>query len=397
VVAVVGARQTGKTTLVRRIPEGSPRLFRSLDDPHVLEQAPEALLQEGARLALDEVQRRPELLLAIKRDVDRRRAPGRFLITGSANLLLMARVGESLAGRAVYLTLRPLTEPEKRGAPVAGAWDRLMAARDARAAMALLDGPAPGAWDWTRAVIQGGFPIPARTRTAADRRAWFEGYVQTYVERDLRQLAQVDALVDFRRLMRVAALRVGRIVNQADMARDAGLAHATAHRYLNLLEASCLIHRLPVYAVSRTKRLIKMPKLYWADTGLAAHLAEVEDVRRHECGGGLLENLVLHHLLCWAGVSRVRPQVMYWRTAPGEEVDFVVETGRRLLPIEVKSATRVGARDVRHLSVFLDEYGARAPFGIVVYPGDELRLVAPRIVAAPLAAALGVPAGGRPR
>lgn len=394
VVVVTGARQTGKTTLVQRLPSARHRTYRTLDDPVSLESAardPEAFLAESPRLTLDEVQRRPELLSAIKRAVDRDRTGGRFLLTGSANLLLMERVSESLAGRALYLYLRPMTESEKAGRPHGGPWERLLQAADAVAARDAVPRAAPSGWTWSRAVIEGGFPVAARELDPAARRAWFESYLATYVERDLRRLAQIEALIDFRRLMRVAALRAGRMANQAEMARDAGLSHATAHRYLNLLEVSFLLSRVPPYAVSRTKRLIKTPKIFWEDTGLAAHLAGVEgeeDLRRHECAGPLLENLVWHHLRCWADAAATRVEVSTWRTAAGEEVDFVLESGRRLLPIEVKASARVGLGELRPLESFLAEYADRAPLGVVLYCGDECRPLSHRILAVPLAAAL---------
>ncbi len=394
VVVVTGARQTGKTTLVRRLPGAGKRAYRTLDDAGDMDAAlrdPEAFLTESSSSTLDEVQRRPELLTEIKRIVDRGRTPGRFLLTGSANLLLMARVSESLAGRAVYANLRPMTESEKAGKPHPGPWSRLLEAKDAFEARDAVPRTAAAGWSWARASLEGGFPVPALERDPAARRAWFDGYISAYVERDLRQLAQIDALVDFRRLMRVAALRTGRMANQAEMARDAGLSHATAHRYLNLLEVSFLISRVTPFTVNRTKRLMKTPRLYWEDAGLAAHLIGVggeEELRKGECAGGLLENLVWHHLRCWAEQAGPRAEVCTWRTVSGEEVDFVLERGRRLLPVEVKASSRVGSGDIRSLESFLDEYPDQARVGIVLYGGVECRPLDRRILAVPLAAAL---------
>lgn len=394
VVVVAGARQTGKTTLVGRLPSARERTYRTLDDPETLELAerdPNVLLEEAPRLTLDEVQRVPALLLAVKRRVDQKRIPGQFLLTGSANLLLMHRVSESLAGRAVYLFLRPLTESEKRGRPAMGPWERLLEAGTPRDAAEAVGGDASTPFDWPRAVLEGGFPAAVLEKEPERRTAWFEGYVRTYVERDVRQLSQVNALVDFRRLMKAAAFRAGRLANQAEMARDAGLSHATAHRYLNLLETSFLVSFVPTYSVSRTKRLAKMPKLYWGDTGLAAHLAGIEteaDLRRYDGAGGLLENLVWHHLQCWADQTDRRAEILSWRTASGEEVDFVLERGDRLLPVEVKSSGQVLPEDARHLRSFLEEYRRQTPFGIVLYGGTRTRAIADRILAVPLAKVL---------
>lgn len=391
VVVITGARQTGKTTLVQHLPSAAGRRYRTLDDPVTAELArsdPSLLLDEAPRLAIDEVQRRPDLLLAIKRIVDHRRVAGQFLFTGSANLLLMAGVSESLAGRAAYVHLPPLTEGEKAGSPESDAWREMLKARTVEAAAERLRSRPARDVDWRRAVVEGGFPSAAFERSATGRRRWFEAYVQTYVERDLRQISMIADLADFRRLMRVVALRVGGLVNQADLARDAGLSHATAHRYLNLLETSCLMSRVPQYSVSRTKRLVKMPKAYWADTGLAAWLAGVEDARAlvgHDLAGRLLENLVWHHLRCLAPTGS---EVLTWRTVQGEEVDFVLESGRGLLPVEVKASRQVESKDVRGVESFLAEHGDRARFGVVVYDGAECRLVARRVLALPLSLAL---------
>ena len=164
---------------------------------------------------------------------------------------------------------------------------------------------------------------------------WFDGYVRTYLERDLQDLAAISALPDFRRLMRAACLRMGQLVNQTELGRDVALPQPTVHRWLNLLETSYLLVRLPAYAVNRTKRLIKAPKIYWGDTGIAMQLAEAE-----EPGGAHLENLVLHDLLAWRDARIEHAELGYWRTSIGEEVDFVIEAGGKLLPIEVKSTAR---------------------------------------------------------
>ncbi|MBI2960400.1 MAG: AAA family ATPase, partial [Betaproteobacteria bacterium] len=205
-VIVTGARQTGKSTLVERLVPGERR-YHSLDDLDVLDAArrdPEALLGGSGPVTLDEVQRAPGLLHAVKRAIDRDRKPGRFLITGSADLLLMRQVAESLAGRASYLTLWPMTRREQRGEGRCGMWDALFAASDRDWRDLLASGPEE-AEDWRSFVRRGGFPTPAVEMTTPKERAiWFDGYVRTYLERDLRDLAGISALPDFRRLMRAA-------------------------------------------------------------------------------------------------------------------------------------------------------------------------------------------------
>jgi predicted AAA+ superfamily ATPase len=238
-VVVTGARQTGKRTLAEQLVQGRI-LYLTLDDFDGLDAArrdPEALVGGIEPITLDEVQREPGLLSAVKRAIDRNRSAGRFLLTGSANLLLMRQVSESLAGRASYLTLWPMTRREQLGMGHAGRWEEL------------LDTPDQG---------------------------W----------RDLQDLATISSLPDFRRLMQAACLRLGQLLNQTELGRDVALPQPTVHRWLNLLETSYLLVLLPAYAVNRTKRLIKAPKLFWGDTGIALHLAGSEPQGSH------LENLV---------------------------------------------------------------------------------------------------------
>ena len=379
-VVVTGARQTGKSTLVEKLVPGERR-YATLDDLDALDAArrdPEVLVGGPGPVTLDEVQREPELLRAVKRAIDRDRRPGRFLITGSANLLLMKHVSESLAGRASYLTLWPMTRREQLGLGRCGRWDELLDTPDT-AWRELLADEKDSAEDWRALARRGGFPTPAlELTTAAARRIWFDGYIRTYLERDLQDLAAISALPDFRRLMRAACLRMGQLVNQTELGRDVALPQPTVHRWLNLLETSYLLVRLPAYAVNRTKRIIKTPKIYWGDTGIALHLAEVE-----EPGGAHLESLVLHDLLAWRDARIERADLGYWRTTIGEEVDFIVETGGKLLPIEVKATTRPRLADAAHLRTFRAEYGKKARAGLLLHTGTTLEWLAPDVLAAP--------------
>ncbi len=380
VVVLGGARQTGKTTLSQRLVPGDRACF-SFDDLDVVAAAqrnPEGFLSARQEITLDEVQRYPDILLSVKREVDESPAPGRFLLTGSANLLLMRRVSETLAGRASYLTLWPMTRQEQRGLGSCGLWSALLASSDARWPELLASRRAEPE-DWRTLARRGGFPVPAlRRKTEESRWRWFDSYVRTYLERDLREQSRITALPDFRRVMRAAAARLGGLVNQTDLGRDAALPQQTVGRYLNLLEVSYLLVRLPAFAVNRTKRLIKAPKLYWSDTGLALHLAGDP-----EPGGAHLENIVLHDLLAWRDTHSGRAEVFHWRTASGAEVDFVIEAGERLLPIEVKATRTPRLRDARHLMTFAAEYGTKAPVGLLLHTGDETGWIAPRILAAP--------------
>jgi len=379
-VVVTGARQTGKSTLVAALIPGKRR-YLSLDDLDVVDLArrdPEALVGGPMPVTLDEVQREPDLLLAVKRAIDRRRRAGQFLLTGSANLLLMRRVAESLAGRASHLTLWPMTRREQIGLGRCGLWEELVAADDA-AWPDVLGADRTGSEDWRELARRGGYPTPAvHMRRAADRAVWFEGYVRTYLERDLQALSSIAALPDFRRLMRAACLRLGQLVNQTELGRDVALPQPTVHRYLNLLEISYLLVRLPAYAVSRTRRLMKSPRLYGGDVGLALHLAGLP-----EPTGAHLENLVLQDLLAWRDARAERAELLYWRTTTGEEVDLVIETGGRVLPIEIKATNRPRIGDAAHLRVFRSEYGRAARAGLLLHTGTTLEWLAPGVLAAP--------------
>ena len=381
VVVVTGARQTGKTTLVRELGPHEGRLYLTLDDLDVLEQAersPGDLVARSDSVTLDEVQRAPQLLHSVKRAVDSRRKSGRFILTGSANLLLMRRIAESLAGRAAYLTLWPMTRRERRGMAAAGIWSSLLDAKP-QSWLDLIEAQRIGREDWREAVRRGGYPTPALELESDDARTlWFAGYTRTYLERDLQEISSISALPDFRRLMRAACLRLGQLVNQTELARDVALPQPTVHRYLNLLETSYQLVRLPAYAVNPTKRLIKTPKLYWADTGLANHLAGIA-----EPDGAYLENLVLADLLAWRDAQSDAAEVFYWRTVTGEEVDLVIETRGTLLPIEIKATPRPRTGDIRALQTFKADYARRCPAALLLHTGDRTEWLAPGILAAP--------------
>jgi hypothetical protein len=385
VVVVTGARQTGKTTFLSRDPAFHEREIVSLDDYAILEAArsnPEGLLTRADRLTIDEAQRSPDLLRAIKRSVDRDRRPGRFLLSGSANFTLLRGVSESLAGRALYLTLPPFSRREAlkktAGRPVL---------------LDLLDGEAPRrvrdldpiADD---DVLSGGMPSVV-LHQVRQRALWFLGYERTYLERDVRELTQVADLIAFRNLLRLAALRSSQLLNISDLGRDAKLPAATASRYLNLFETSCILSPLPPFLRSRTTRLVKSPKLMMADSGLAAHLAGVrslDPLADEPMRGALYETYVAQNLAAILGAHRPDADLMFWNVQGRYEVDFVVASGRSILGIEVKAASRFHERDLAGLRAFL----AKTPHAraTLAYNGTETVALEDRLSVIPLAALL---------
>jgi len=369
VTVLTGARQTGKTTLTQALEPA--RTYFTLDDVGILDQVernPDSLLS-ACPVILDEVQRAPQILLAVKRAVDTSRRAGDFILTGSANLLLMKQVAETLAGRAIYLDLPPFcpTEwQERKGALLP--LDRLFAPDfDWR------EWPdEPG--DWTRWLLRGGFPPALEINSEADRGLWFAAYVQTYLERDLRQLSAISSLPDFQRLMMLAAQRTGKLLNQADLARDAALSHPTAHRYLNLLETGCMITRLRPLATNPTAALVKAPKLLWTDCGLAAWLAGIRssaDVAARMDSGFWLEQTLFQTLETWRSLDPRQRKLHFWRNRSGHEVDFILEDAGKLVALEIKASSQVTANDATGIRAFREDLKRKSSFvrGVVLHSG----------------------------
>lgn len=382
VVVITGPRQAGKSTLARHHPQLASRPYFSLDDAATLLRVQadrDAFLRSAPEMIIDEVQRDPPLILAIKVAVDDQRPQkrGQFVLTGSANLLMMKHVGDSLAGRAYYLRLQTLTRREQQSLGTAGIWTRFFETPTADWLDMTRTTPARQE-DWREAVKRGGFPAVAlEAHNEQERSLWFDGYIATYLERDLRELHAVANLQSFQVLMQAAALRVGNLLNHAELARDAKMPLTTVHQYMSLLETSFQATRLVPYARNRTRRLIKTPKLYWNDVGLVLHLGGAEPSGAH------LENYILTDLLSWRDTETPRPEVTYWRTSSGAEVDFVLERKRKLLAVEVKAGAAPGPRDAEHLKTFCAEYGSDVLGGLVLHGGTESYWLHDRILALP--------------
>jgi hypothetical protein len=232
---------------------------------------------------------------------------------------------------------------------------------------------------------KGFMPSLIRLQTPAAILRWWEGYVATYLERDLRQFSQIESLSDFQRLMVALALRCGNMLNQTELSRDTNISQPTVHRYINLLETTCLIQRLPAYAVNRTKRLIKSPKVIWTDPGLVSFLAghyESESLIASREAGGIFESLIYLHLNTLAQLMAPKARLFYWRTVTGKEVDFVLEWGRKLLAVEVKLTDRPKFSDIETLKLFLDEYPEMSA-AILIHTGNEIKIIHDRIAAVP--------------
>ncbi len=380
VVVVSGMRQTGKSTLLQNLPELAKRKYVSFDDYNRLEAArqdPEALLAGEHLLTIDEVQKFPQMLNVIKREVDRDRKPGRFILSGSANFLLLKNIAESLAGRAVYLTLYPFSRRE-----IIGTTKEMPALIHFIKRGAFPDRKSkPLIWN---EVITGGMPSVA-LRQVKQPDMWFRGYEQTYLERDIRSLSQVADLISFRHLLQLVSLRNAKILNISELARDAKLTVMTTTRYLSLMEASFVLFRLYPYLGNRSSRLIKSPKIYLSDSGLAAYLAGIKKLDAHEpLRGAFFENYVAQNLQSILSAHSPETRIGYWNIQGRFEVDFILETGRRTIAIEVKYGSRLQERDLMGLKAYLGST-TNCIAGILAYNGTEVLKLRDKIWAVPVA------------
>lgn len=373
VVLLNGARQTGKTTLARAMAEKTGAAYFTLDDAATLALAASDpvgfICNLQGPVVLDEIQKAPDLFPAIKVAVDKHRQPGRFLLTGSANVLTLPRLSESLAGRMEVIPLFPFSTGE-----LAGARERFVTRLfDGTFAKTKLTATTQ---DLAARLTRGGYP-EAVQRTAEDRRsAWFASYISTILQRDVRDLARVDALHQLPNLLKLLATRTAGLANLADVGRDAGLPHTTLTRYLALVETVFLVHRLPAWSPHIGKRLVKAPKLHLADTGLACHLIGADARRLRDDRallGRMLETFVVGELrkqLSWAAPQA---SLYHFRTAGGSEVDVVLEqTDGSVASVEVKGSATVTASDFVALQALRDQLGNQFRAGIVLYLGDRV-------------------------
>lgn len=389
-VLVKGPRQCGKTTLVRQFNEGMTYL--TLDDPSVLaaaRQNPLNLIKKLDRAILDEVQRAPELLLALKLSIDQDRRPGRFLLTGSANLLTLPQIADSLAGRMEVHTLLPLSQAELQGRPS----DFLQRAQDQNWPITHTKWVTPtmdGQNHTEPNVLAGGYP-EMRTRANASRRvAWARAYIQTLVERDVQDVAHIEHLSLIPRLLDVAAAHCGQLFNATGTGGQLRMDARTVEKYLGVLEKLFLIQRLPAWNRHELGRLIKTPKLHFLDAGLQAALTRLspQTLDKHpERWGPTLETWVHAELRKTLALCTDTWYLGHYRDKDQIEVDFVLEsTERQLIGIEVKAASSVNAHDFKGLRRLRSQTGSDFLTGIVLYDGPQALPFGDGLWAIPLAA-----------
>ncbi len=387
VVLLNGARQVGKSTLVEWITEKKHTAkYFTFDDAAVLSAVhdnPIGFLSSfDEPIVLDEVQKVPALFPAIKRIVDKKRIPGRFLLTGSANVLLLPTIAESLAGRMEVLTLWQFAQSEL-DEKTESVVDELFRGNTQRKIKKTLS-----RYQLIQHIVKGGFP-EVQTLSNGDRRnAWFRSYMTTMIQRDIKEISNINGLVALPRLLSLLAARSGGLSNHAEVATSMGFPQTTLKRYIALLQMMYFVLPLPAWSANLSKRLIKSQKFYLTDTGLMAHLLGTDEKKLAADGenfGRLLENYVLMELVKQSSWSLTKPSLSYLRTASGQEIDFILERADgKIVGIEVKSSASVLASDFTSLKMLAEETEKNFVSGIILYTGSEIIPFGNKLTAMPV-------------
>lgn len=374
VILINGARQTGKSTLAQWLSkEKYPAEYLTLDDATVLaaaRQSPQDFIANARTpVIIDEIQRAPELFLSIKSAVDRNRQPGQFLLTGSANVMLLPRLAESLAGRMEIVTLWPFSQGELAG--VREQFIDLVFAPEWR--MPRIE-PIDNKSLWER-VLRGGYPESVERGTQPRRKAWFGSYVTSILQRDIRDIANIEGLTALPRLLKLLASRTASLLNFSELSRAIGIPQSTLKRYMTLLETTFMYRALPAWSANLSKRLVKSPKIILGDTGLIGYLQDINIqrvTRNPEFSGRLLENFVMMELVKQSTWSETQPGIFYYRTHSGQEVDIVLEDAAgNVVGIEVKASSAVGSGDFKGLRDLEETLDDRFVRGVVLYTGEK--------------------------
>lgn len=385
VVLLVGPRQSGKTTLAEEIARKSDMAFMSLDDPNQFEAAtsdPVGFLRGVDRVVIDEIQRAPELMLGIKREVDRDRRPGRFLLTGSTDMRTLPKAADSLAGRMEVLQLLPLSQAEIRGGK-----GRFLDDAFSGKSMAV-GGPSLGK-DLVDLALAGGYPEALARDRWSRRRSWHVNYVDAVVRRDMPDIANIAQPGRMRKLLDVLAEHSGQPANSSAIGSALGMNHVTTLKYIRALENLHLIRLLEPWFTSRLKRLAKSPKLHFLDSGLLSALAEISPERiakDRTAFGAILESFVVGEVLKIASWSDQRRSCFHFRDKGGAEVDLVVENARgEVVGIEIKASATIRGADFSGLKKLASACGDKFVLGMVLYDHDQVVPYGEKLRAVPLA------------
>lgn len=389
VVLLAGPRQAGKTTLVRQIAEQQGLRYLTLDDALTLLSAredPVGMIRSLDRAVIDEIQRAPQLLLAIKKSVDEDRRPGRFLLTGSANLMALPTVADSLAGRMETLSLLPLSQSEIESN--SANWiDRAFTGQ-----LLQVDKPALGS-ELIERILCGGYPEAISRSSPRRRLTWARQYIDAIIQRDVRDVAGIDKLDHLPRFLRALAQTAGQMCNYTKLGGQVGLDGKTAARYISVFEQMYLIKRVDVWARNRLNRVVKTPKLQFLDSGLLASLLGLNTEALNQDRmrlGSLLESFVFSELLKHTTTADDDYDLMYYRDADKYEVDVVIEnTAGQLIGVEVKAAASIKESDLRGLKKLASLAGDQFKMGVLLYDGTEVMPLSEKLWAVPLSTLWG--------
>lgn len=389
VILVAGPRQAGKTTLVKEISAEQGMKYLTLDDQLTLLSAkndPVGMIRNIDRVVIDEIQRVPELLLAIKKSVDEDRRPGRFLLTGSANLMALPKVADSLAGRMETLSLLPLSQSEMEQ-QTANWIDNAFMGRILEA-----ERPAVGV-DLIERVLGGGYPEAVARKTSRRRAIWSQQYIDAIIQRDVRDIANVDKLDHLPRFLNGLSQTVGQMCNYSKLGGQVGLDGKTASQYISIFEKMYLLKRVDVWSSNRLSRVVKTPKLQFIDSGLLSTLLDltIDEIQRDRTRfGNVLETFVYGELVKHTATSEGHYRLMYYRDADQVEVDFVIEnTIGNLVGVEVKASATVSERDLKGLKKLASLAGNSFKSGLLLYDGTETMPLGEKIWAVPLSSLWG--------
>lgn len=372
-VLIVGARQVGKTTLARSIQDKNYLTFDDANTLSIARQSPQDFIKNLSKpVVIDEVQLCPEILPVIKQAIDNdRTAAGQFILTGSANVLTLPKVSESLAGRIEILTLRTLSQNEIEGRE-ANFIDKLFTVEEFDFPTIF---PSRERDDLLTRMLVGGYPEAVSRRTDTRRQDWFASYLATILQRDIRDLANIEGLTDMPRLLSMLAARAGGLLNVAEISRSIGFPQMTLHRYLALLEKVFLIETVPAWSGSLKSRLVKAPKIFITDTGLLSYLQGLNLKKINNeptLAGSLTENFVVLELKKQLGWSETRAEMFHFRTSNDREIDIILENrAGELVAVEVKAGSSVNPNDFKNLQMLADWLPKKFKRGIILYAGEQ--------------------------